>query len=304
MRLADVLDQRDVAFPQRVEQSVAERVVAEHVGEEDGARARRQLRDHLVVVHAERARVDVDEDRREPRVQHGRDVRDPRERRHDHFAGAVAMPKRRQRDQVRRRARVHEHRVPHAEPGRPLLLEERHLLRLGEHRIVGLQEVGSPRPDPRARCCCASAATPSERTPERDGVGVGLRLGKPTRGAACDQVVRSRGDRLGVRRRRALRDPASAGTSSARSPCAGRGVRAFPGAARRRARRSPPMRRRSSSRCRPRPAGRSSRPTLRSCRCRAVPARSDRSLRPRCPSPRDARAPAGTRRACARCRRA
>ncbi len=140
VRLADVLDQRNAPLLQRVEQAIAERVVAEHVGQEDGARARRQLRDHLLVVHAERARIDVDEDRRESRVQHRGDVRDPGECRHDHLAGAVAMPQRGQRDQVRRRARVHEHRVPHAQPRRPFLLEELHLLRLGEDRVVGLQE--------------------------------------------------------------------------------------------------------------------------------------------------------------------
>jgi len=140
VRLADVLDQRDAPPVELGEQLVGQAVETLHMGQEHGARARRDLGQDLLRRHRQRAAVDVGEHRREAVLHHRRDVRHPGQRRHDHLA-TVGMADLQQRhgDQVGRGARVDEHAVLHAQPLRPLDLERRALRAVGEDRVILLQ---------------------------------------------------------------------------------------------------------------------------------------------------------------------
>ena len=139
MRLADVLDEGHAGLLQALQQAIVERVVAEDMREEDGARLPRDLLQHCVDIHAEGALVDVDEHRIEAALQHRGNIGNPGQGRHDHLAAAAQLAQRRHGDEIRGRSGVDEYAVLDAQPLRPLLLERTHVARLREHRVRALQ---------------------------------------------------------------------------------------------------------------------------------------------------------------------
>src|ERR1700722_7577298 len=83
VRFTYIFDQRDRAILQFVEQFRTQGVVAKDVRQEYGARVRRDLRQDLLVVHAEGARINIDKHWLKAAVKHGGDVRNPCQWRHE-----------------------------------------------------------------------------------------------------------------------------------------------------------------------------------------------------------------------------
>ncbi len=141
VRLAHVLNERDSACFQFIQQLPSEPAETEDVSEEHGTSPRRNLRENLLRVHAEGTRVDVRKHRREPAVEDGRNVRHPRDRRDDDLASlTVQFFQCGERDEVCGRSRIDEHAVLHAQPARPLFLERANVLRLRQDRVILLKE--------------------------------------------------------------------------------------------------------------------------------------------------------------------
>src|SRR5260370_32478657 len=101
---ADIFQEGDTAAAKLVQQPARQGIVAQDVSNKDRPSPRSELGDYLLVVHAERTRIDIDEDRLEAAVQHGGNVGNPRDRRYDDLtARPVQLPQSAQGHEVGRR---------------------------------------------------------------------------------------------------------------------------------------------------------------------------------------------------------
>ncbi len=126
-REAGILDQRQ-AFLLRERGKLDQGCrMTEHVDRQEGARARCDRGPRLRRIHAERQRIDIDEDARGTRQMDGGDRADVGVGHRDHFvAGADAQ--RAQRELERRRARIDCHRMRCADEGSEFGLEGGHMI--------------------------------------------------------------------------------------------------------------------------------------------------------------------------------
>ena len=140
MRFTDIFDQRDIAALKFADKFVRQPVEPLDMSKEYGSGLIRDRRKNFRGIHPQCPGIDIHKYRFESILQHGRNIRDPCQRRHDDLSSLwMADLENGHGQEIRRRTRIDEHAVLHPQPRGPFGLKGSYIGAMRQDRILLLE---------------------------------------------------------------------------------------------------------------------------------------------------------------------